>query len=352
MDEAARIDELLTGFASGGGFDGVVHIDRDGSLVYERAFGLASRTWNVPNTLETRFDTASITKLFTAVGVLQQVDAGAIALDTTVLDLLGITDTTISRDVTVLQLLSHTSGIGDDADEEAGEDYADLWIDRPNYSIRTTEDMLPQFLHKPAVFAPGEGCRYNNVGYVLLGLCIERLTGIGYRDYVREHVFAPAGMNRSGFFRMDVVEPDVAEGTDPIRDEAGEIVGWQRNIYSYPPIGSPDGGAHVTASDLIAFLRATLDARLCSADSVRELLTMRAFHSMRRGRAVHWSLGLEFELDAEGRVLCFHKDGMNAGASANLRHYPRSGTTLAILSNSMDGAWPPLRALDELLVEA
>ena len=158
--------------------------------------------------------------------------------------------------VTPYHLLTHTSGIADDAEEEAGERYEDLFVERPNYSVTKTSDYLPQFVGKPPNFAPGEGCRYCNVGYVLLGLMIERATGSTYRDYVTEHVFARAGMNRSGFFRMDVVEPDVAEGVEAIKDENGGVVGWRRNIYSYPPIGGPDGGAHVTVGDLLRFHRA------------------------------------------------------------------------------------------------
>ena len=90
---------------------------------------------------------------------------------------LGLEGTVISPDVTVRHLLTHTSGIGDDADEEAGESYEEVWRDRPNYSVREAVDFLPQFVHRAPNFAPGQGCRYNNCGYVLLGLMVERATG-------------------------------------------------------------------------------------------------------------------------------------------------------------------------------
>ena len=109
---------------------------------------------------------------------------------------------------------------------------------------------------KPPNFPPGQGCRYCNGGYLLLGLMIERATQAQYRDFVRANVFGPAGMTRSGFFRMDVVEPDVAEGVEPILSADQRIVGWRRNIYSYPPIGDPAGGAYATVGDLLAFHRA------------------------------------------------------------------------------------------------
>jgi CubicO group peptidase (beta-lactamase class C family) len=78
-------------------FSGVVLITRDGSDLFAGAYGYASRAWKVPNTLETRFDTASVTKLFTAIAVLQLIDQGRLAFDTPVLDFLGLESPTISR---------------------------------------------------------------------------------------------------------------------------------------------------------------------------------------------------------------------------------------------------------------
>jgi CubicO group peptidase (beta-lactamase class C family) len=72
-----------------------------------------------------------------------------------------------------------------------------------------------------------------------LGLLIEKASGISYRDYVRQYIFAPANMLHSEFYRMDVVNKNVAEGCDPLRDEYGTIVAWKKNIYSYPPSDHP-----------------------------------------------------------------------------------------------------------------
>lgn len=224
------VEELLRELEVADKFSGVASIKQGDQELLLDAFGYASRTWNIPATVETRFDTASITKLFTAVATLQLVEQGAFALDTSVIRYLGLEESGISPAVTPYHLLTHTSGIADDADEEDGERYEDLFLERPNYAVIETADYLPQFVGKPPNFAPGEGCRYCNVGYVLLGLMIERACGTTYRSYVAEHVFAPAGMSRSGFFRMDVVEPEVAEGVEAIEDEDGGIVGWRRNI--------------------------------------------------------------------------------------------------------------------------
>jgi CubicO group peptidase (beta-lactamase class C family) len=341
------VEALLHELEAADRFSGAVGVEHDEQVLLLGAFGYASRTWKIPTTVETRFDTASITKLFTAVAALQLVERGAFALDTSVTEYLGLESTGISAAVTPYHLLTHTSGIGDDADEEAGERYEDLFVDRPNYSVIETADYLPQFLGKPANFLPGEGCRYCNVGYVLLGLMIERATGSTYRSYVSEHIFAAAGMNRSGFFRMDVVDPDVAEGVEAIEDEDGCIVGWRRNIYSYPPVGGPDGGAHVTVGDLLRFHRAVTEGRLLGPALTGELLSPKARHRARGSGSHLMGFGFEFETDADDVVQSYWKEGVNVGVSGILRHYPLLDITVAVLAVGENAAWGPVRAIDE-----
>ena len=331
-------------------FSGVVRVTVGGEERFAGAYGFASRAWRVRNTFETRFDTASITKLFTAVATLQQVDAGTFGLETSAVAYLGLEGTAISPDATVRHLLTHTSGIGDDADEEAGESYEAVWRDRPNYSVREAVDFLPGFVHRAPNFAPGQGCRYNNCGYVLLGLMIERATNRSYRDVVREDVFAQAGMADSDFLSMDRVHERMAEGADPIRDETDTITGWKRNIYSYPPIGSPDGGAHVTAADLDRFMRAVLEGRLLSAEQTAAILAPQVVCSVRDGWAEHYGFGPWFHVSDDGTLVFLEKEGVNAGASGLVRHYPSRDLTVVMLSNLEDGVWGPIRTAHEMVL--
>jgi CubicO group peptidase (beta-lactamase class C family) len=344
------LDGYLRGLAEEEAFSGVVRVTVGDGERFAGAYGFASRAWGVPNTLDTRFDTASSTKLFTAVAALQQVDAGAFGLDTSAIGYLGLVGTAISPNVTVRHLLTHTSGIGDDADEEAGESFEAIWQARPSYTILETADFLPQFVHRPPNFAPGAGCRYNNCGYVLLGLMVERATGRPYRDVVREDVFRPAGMASSDFLRMDRVNVRLAEGADPIHDEAGMIVGWKRNIYSYPPIGSPDAGANVTAADLDRFMRAVLEGRLLSAELTAAFLTPQVVWRMRDGWVQHFGFGPWFRLRGDGLPVFLQKEGINAGTSCVLRHYPGRDVTVVILSNLELGSWDPLGVVHEMVM--
>ncbi|MDH4160094.1 MAG: beta-lactamase family protein [Actinomycetota bacterium] len=303
--DVVRLSATLEQLTVADEFSGVVRIDQRGRTLLAAAYGPASRTWGVPCRLETRFDTASITKLFTAVATLQQVAAGAFDLQTPVREYLGLADTAVSADVTTYHLLTHTSGIADDADEEAGEDYAALFV-------------------------------------------VEKAAGRPYRDYVRREVFAPAGMTRSGFFHMDRVEPDVAEGADPITDADGTVT-WRRSIYSYPPVGSPDGGAHVTAGDLIGFHRALLAGDLLPSDLTAAMLTPHEDYR-RKPEGIHRTgFGFEFLVASDGSVTSYWKEGRNAGASGILRHYPSSDVTAVVLSNQQDGAWEPITQIDALV---
>ncbi len=328
----------LDDFLASTGFNGVVLVRRGEETLFEAACGLASRRWDVPNTADTRFDTASITKLFTSVAVLQQVELGTLDLETSIHHYVDLEGTAIPVEVTLLHLLTHTSGIADDADEEAGEDYAELWADRPNYSVMTTKDFLPLFVHKQPNAVPGVECRYCNAGYVLAGLALEKATGVAYRDYIRSEVFARAGMTDSGFFDRRDAAPRVAEGWD--LNESGE---WVSNIYSYPPIGSPDGGAHSTAADLLRFFDALREGRLLGAELTEELL----MPQVEQDEETAYGFGLEFDLDEHGGVRSYYKDGINAGASGILRHYLESGLDVVVLSNSEDGAWDVITEIDE-----
>ena len=245
---------------------------------------------------------------------------------------MALAGTTIPREVTLRHLLTHTSGIADDADEEAGEDYAELWVEKPCYSVVETVDFLPQFAYKEPRVAPGIDCRYCNVGYILAGLALESATGRSYRDYVREHVFARARMGDADFFDRRDAAPRVAEGGDV--DSNGR---WVQNLFSYPPIGSPDGGAHATAGDLIRFFDAIRCGELLGPLWTEKFLTPQVRHD----EDTEYGFGLEFSADG------YYKDGINAGTSGLLIHYSKLGIDAAVLSNSKNGARGAVAELSE-----
>ncbi len=346
-----RVDEYFQDRTSRDLFSGVVRITQGESELFAAPYGLASRSWQIANTMDTRFDTASLTKLFTSIAALQLVDAGQFTLDTCAIPYLQMEGTTISDEVTLGQLLTHSSGIGDDVEEENGEDYEDLWKDRPNYAVRETADFLPQFSTKPPNFPPGKGCRYCNCGFILAGLMIEKATKMSFRDYVHKHIFEPAGMSNSGFFAMDMCTHDAAEGADPIKNETGEIVAWKKNIYSYPPIGSPDSGAYVTAADLDRFLRSVRDGLLVSDAMAEQFFTPQVTYKKQDGWDMWYGLGMWFYVNPDGAIVCSQKEGYNAGVSAVMRYFPATDINLVILSNMASGAWDPAWVVHKEIVD-
>lgn len=309
---------------------------RLGGERFEAARGYAHKGFCVPNTMNTRFDCASVTKLFTAAAILRLVDEEKLCLTDRITDLIDLSGTKIPTDVSVMQLLNHTSGIADDADEEAGEDYSELFRHTPNYAFRECADFLLNFAFKEPNFPAGTNVRYCNCSYILLGLAIEKLSGKGYRDYVRENVFLPAGMEDAAFLSMDGVNPRLAEGyTDG---------GTRKNIYSYPPTGTPDGGACISVADIDRFFSAIADGKLFSRETSRFFLEphcslTRPFAWNGRENAT-WRTGCAFEfVEVGGKVSYLYKEGVNAGVSAMVSYHPGIDAVIALLSNDESDVW-------------
>lgn len=130
--------------------------------------GFADLANEVQNSLETKFASASAGKVFVAVAILQLIEQGKMQFEDTLGTLLDMNLGQIDKDVTVRQLLTHTSGVPDYFDESVMEEYEELWIDYPNYKIRRNNDLFPLFMNKPMMYSKGEKFQYNNSGYVLL----------------------------------------------------------------------------------------------------------------------------------------------------------------------------------------
>jgi len=328
--DTAWLDEFLASPGSDGrSFSGVVDVRRDGEVIHQSAWGLASPRWRVPNTLDMRFDVASISKLFTSVAVLQVVAAGRLELDTSIHEYVDLADTTISPAVTLRHLLTHTSGIADIAEEDDGEHYADVFRVVPCHTIVTARDFLPLFANKPPHFSPGGGSRYCNASYIVAGLAVEHASGQDFREYVETEVLACAGMTRSGYFDKRYAIPDLAEGFDPTDD--GRL---EQNVYAYPPQGAPDGGAFCTAGDLHAFLAALRTQRLLPADLTDAFFTLQVADA--DGGPGGHGFGLEFN------DLGYYKEGQSEGASGIVSHLSVWTANVVILSNTADGTWPVL----------
>jgi len=147
------------------------------------------------------------------------------------------------------------------------------------------------------------------------------------------------------------VNHNVAEGCDPTRDATGTIVGWKKNIYSFPPIGSPDAGAYVTVSDLDRFLRAVIAGKLLSPELTSAFLSPQVVHRTRDTWTEMYGYGLWFYVDQASKVVCFEKEGVNVGVSGLIRYFPDQDIAVTLLSNMEDGVWDPVWKIHEMVIE-
>lgn len=350
MTSAVQIENLFNNYVENENFSGVGLVKKGDNLVFHKAYGDAHRGWKVPNQLDTKFDTASITKIFTSVAILQLVEAELLRLDDKVLGILELEGSAISKEVTVYHLLTHTSGIADDADEEAGESYEEIWKEKPNYSVRETVDFLPQFIHKEPNFKPGEGCRYNNCAFILLGLIIEKISGKSYREFVQKYIFDVVGMEQTGFYSMDQVVENAAEHYASVLDNKENIIGYRKNIYSYPSIGSPDAGALTTATNLDLFIRSLKAGKLLSEELTKEIFAPKEIYRKHTEVTEIMGYGFQFLLKNDSKEIVYiQKDGVNAGVSCIMNFYPKTNTTIIILANQDTDVWDLAWDVQELV---
>jgi CubicO group peptidase (beta-lactamase class C family) len=182
-------------------------------------------------------------------------------------------------------------------------------------------------------------------------LMIEKATNLSYFDYIRQNIFAQAGMTQSDFPDLDDVHPNVAEGYVPIRDENGAIIRWRKNIYSTTAGGAADGGSTSTLDDLIRFSRALRTGRLCSKESVKSMLTPKV-DAGDEGNNWMYDFGCFLLLDEDSQVIRWGHTGEEDGVSCRLEYYPAHKLDVVVLGNQSSCAGGVLSDIHELIMEA
>jgi CubicO group peptidase (beta-lactamase class C family) len=332
------LSETVDALAGEHDFSGVVSVDRGGEVELARAYGLAHRAHQLPNTVDTRFAVASGAKGLTALAVVSLVEQGVLDLSTTARSVLGDDLPLIDDRVTVEQLLAHRSGIGDYFDEDNTDfDVNDYQLPVPMQELATTEQYLAVLDGFPTKFPPGERFSYCNGGYVVLALIAERVSGMPYHDLVRARVCHPAGMRDTEFLRSDELPGRTATGYVPV--EGG---GWRSNVFHLPVRGVGDGGVYTTVADVSSLWRALFAGKIVSARWVAEMVRP---HSEVPEESMRYGLGFGLHESGDQVMLV----GMDSGVSFMSMHDPASGLTHTVISNTADGVWPIARHLRERL---
>lgn len=249
-----EFDQFLTQLAARDSFSGTMLVAHRGRPVLTRSFGMADKARSVPNTTDTIFCLASVTKMFTAVAIAQLVQQGRLKFEGTLGGYLPGFSSAAGA-ITLHQLLTHTSGMGDYHAVDGWFPASATWTSADQV-LSATVDFIRE---APPAFTPGTGHQYSNSAYTVLGAIVQEVSGQSYYDYIRQHVFASAGMTASDFFTKPQWKSDRRIAHPYPRQPSGQRTdGLDQEIY----IGLPDGNAFASAPDLVRFVRALLGGRL------------------------------------------------------------------------------------------
>jgi CubicO group peptidase (beta-lactamase class C family) len=293
-----RLQQMVKPYADAEMFMGSVLVARNGKVLFSKSYGMADLEWSVPNSPTTRFNIASMTKQFTAASILLLEDRGKLKTDDLVKKYL--TDAPASWDkITIYHLLTHTSGIGPDA---------------AKYEPGTPDKLVLN--DKPLNFQPGEQWAYTNLGYIVLGYLIERISGQTYEEFVRENIFKPLGMNDSGLMSFVTILPRRASGYWPGSN------GMENADRPDTRMGFSAGSLYSTTEDLLRWEEGLFGGKVLSAASLRKMTT--PFKS-------DYACGLHVSR-VNGHLMIEH-DGNNIGFNSDMAYYPEDRIAVIVLAN-------------------
>ena len=320
-------------------FRGNVYIVQDNEVLCENVTGFADLANEVPNSLETKFASASAGKVFVAVGILQLIEQGKIKFDDTLGKLLDIDLHNIDADVTVEQLLNHTSGVPDYFDESVMDEYEELWTDYPNYKIRHNSDLLPLFINKPMMYPKGEKFQYNNSGYVLLAMIIEKATGMYFDQYLKANIFDVCDMSSTGYYELDRLPAKCANHYIYCADTDD----FRTNIFSVDVKGTGAGGAFITVKDIVNFWMNLLNGKLISKELVSKMLSKQSGDGTAAEEG-YYGYGVWIIDNPNGKDLAYFQ-GCDPGVSFISEYNPNNNIISVLVSNYGDNVWKEMRKI-------
>jgi D-alanyl-D-alanine carboxypeptidase len=314
---AAQLESLIDKAAVEDSFSGAVLVAKNGQAIFEKAVGFANKETKAPNKTTTRFNLGSIDKSFTSIAIAQLAQQGKLAFSETIAKHLpDYPNKAVAEKVTIHQLLTHTSGLGDYLGSESIS------------QLKTLRDVLPLFVNAPLLFEAGTKLQYSNAGYVVLGLIIEKISGVSYYQYVSSHIFKPAGMTRTGSFERDQKVADLAIGYTNMGPSGPQTGPRRPNTSTLAGKGSSAGGGYSTIEDLLKFATALSSNKLLSAEYSEIVFTGGGPQKPQGpGRGYGFMQGV---MDG---VRVIGNGGGGPGVNAMFRNYVGRGYTVVVLSN-------------------
>ncbi|ESP90610.1 serine hydrolase domain-containing protein [Pseudoalteromonas luteoviolacea] len=314
-------------------FSGVILVAKNEEIIFNQAVGLANREWRVKNTLDTRFALGSINKMFTALAVLNLIEQGKLKFEdrlTDYVDSSWLPKGEVDK-ITIRQLLTHTSGLGNFFNEEFINSNKELYRDLNNYK--------PLISSMPLHFSPGTQNRYSNSGMLMLGLVVEKVSGMSYYDFVQKHIYDKANMPQAGSFELDSTTPNLATGY--LKRMHSDT--WVNSTYTRAVKGSPAGGGFASAKDLHNYALALTSYKLLNKE-----LTESAYSEKSKYNSAKW-YGYGFSVGGTPDNRIVGHGGAYLGVDARVDMHLDKGYVVVILANQSDVVSPVRRKINELL---
>jgi D-alanyl-D-alanine carboxypeptidase len=309
-----QIDEIVThALGDTGAPSASVAVVLDNKLAYSHAYGNARLEPLTPATAAMRYKIGSVSKQFTATAILMLAEQGKLTLDDPVARFLP--DLTRAKDITIRQLLSHTSG------------YQDYWPQDyvPPFMLTevTAKDILDRWARKPLDFEPGTQWQYSNTNFVIAGLIVEKASGMPLLRFLSSRIFEPLGMSSVVNIDQDHLADTDPTGylryaLGPLRPAPHEGKGW---LFAAGELAMP-------VADLAKWDIAMMEERLLKPASYRE---MQKCVELKNGLPTNYALGIEV-MSREGRRMLEHS-GEVSGFTAENMLFPDDRTAVIVLVN-------------------
>ena len=310
----------------------VAAVVRGNDTLLMKGYGKADVEWNVPMPVDAVFEIGSITKQFTAAAILQLRDEGKLSLDDPITKWLPDFNTR-GNTITLRRLLDHTSGmVGLTEMPEFG-----LLVNNPRWPRDSAYALINR---TPFQFRTGEAQIYNNSAFWLLGLIVEKASGMTYEDYVEKKIFEPLGMRRSMYCNSSEDIPRRAHG---YAVQQGRVRRAPTNVHTWP---FSAGSLCSTAGDLVTWLKALHGGKVLSPKSYAEMITPAKLND---GTVLGYGMGLAVAKDSRGLNAIGHGGGI-AGFVTEATWYPDAQAAVVVLMNS-NGNIDPGAIAGELAAE-
>ena len=305
-DLAIKLDTYLTRITPFG-FSGALLVAKNGRIILNKGYGMAIRAENVPNSSETVFSTGSITKQFTAAGIMKLEMMGKLKTENPITQYFDDVPED-KKGITLHNLLTHTSGVVDALG--------------PDYVTAPRDETVRKTLDAPLRFKPGEQFGYSNAGYSLLAAVIEKVSGQSYEEFMNKNIFVPAGMKFTGYRMPEWDKKVIAHWYRGEKDNGTPL---EKNYPQWHLLGN--GGILSTTEDMYRWHQALLEDKVLSAEAKKKMFT-----PFLNEYGYGWDI-----IAREMGTLIQHDGGSMLGSSAEMRRYIDARVVTMLFCNQSFG---------------